>query len=47
MMALANEHIEDAIFARTILIKSKFDNLNFGISDSQSEEMMREGAHRR
>lgn len=43
MGALAKEHMEDAIFARTLIIKSNFSNLNFNIDESQVEEMIREG----
>jgi NTE family protein len=37
------EHIEDAIFAKTIFLESEHDSLNFNISDTDVDAMIREG----
>jgi NTE family protein len=37
------EHIEDAIFARTIILNSKYSGLNFRITDKDVDEMIKEG----
>lgn len=38
-----NEHIDDATFARTIILESKHNGLDFNMTDSDVDEMIEEG----
>jgi NTE family protein len=41
--ASSHEHMDDAIYARTIFLKSKFKSLNLLFSEKDSDEMLKEG----
>lgn len=38
-----NEHIEDAIFARTILLESKHSGTNYKMTEADADDMIKEG----
>lgn len=41
--ANAHEHIEDAVFARTVMLKTNHGGLNFGMTDKDVDEMIQDG----
>lgn len=43
IMGSTNEHIDDATFARTILLESKHNGMDFNMTDSDVDEMIEEG----
>jgi len=43
MNANAREHIEDALFARTITMRTRHDGLNFKMTEKDVEEMISDG----